>query len=77
MVDALVDGLGGQALMHQAATFRCHCDEERVIRAVALLGRDEAEALRVAGDPVEVRCEFCAEIYRVDPDRIRALFPDA
>ncbi|MCP5060798.1 MAG: Hsp33 family molecular chaperone HslO [bacterium] len=77
MVDVLVDGLGGQALMRQAAAFRCHCDEERVIAAVALLGRDEAEALRVAGGPVEVRCEFCAEVYHIDPDRVRALFPDA
>ncbi|MBW2242764.1 MAG: Hsp33 family molecular chaperone HslO [Deltaproteobacteria bacterium] len=77
MVDVLVDGLGGQALTHQAAAFHCHCDEDRVIQAVALLGRDEAEALSVAGEKVEVRCEFCAELYRVDPDRVRALFPDA
>ncbi len=77
MVDGLAEGLGGQALLQREACFHCHCDEERVIRAVALLGREEAEALRVAGEPIDVRCEFCAEQYRIDPDRVRALFPDA
>lgn len=77
MVDSLVAGLGSQAHAHQEARFQCHCDEERVVRAVALLGRDEAKALSAAGETVEVRCEFCAELYQVDPDRVQALLSDA
>jgi molecular chaperone Hsp33 len=74
---ALLDGIGGRVLESRPVGFRCRCDEARVLRAVALLGREALRELCDAGEPVEVRCELCGERYAVDPERARALVPDA
>lgn len=73
----LLHGMGLRELETHEARFLCSCTQERVVRAVALIGKEEVEKLRAAGGPIEVRCEFCAERYEIDPDRVRALFPDA
>jgi molecular chaperone Hsp33 len=77
IAERLLHGMGLRELEAREARFLCGCTRERVIRAVALLGKEEVEELRVAGVPIEVRCEFCAERYEIDPDHVRALFPDA
>ncbi len=77
LAERLLDGIGGRELRRGPARYRCSCDRDRVIRAIALLGREEVEQLHAQGELVEVRCEFCGERYEVDPDHVRALFPDA
>ena len=68
----LLAGIGGQELESTTPVFHCGCSEERVIRAIALLGREEVDSLCAAGEPVEVRCEFCGDLYRIAPQRVRA-----
>jgi molecular chaperone Hsp33 len=77
MVDVLLDGLAPYAISHEVPRFHCGCSEERVLRAVALLGHEALREHVDEGAPVEVRCEFCGEEYRVDPQRARALLLDA
>jgi molecular chaperone Hsp33 len=48
--------------------FRCACSLERVERGVAMLGAEEITGMIEALEPAEVRCEFCAQEYRVDVD---------
>jgi molecular chaperone Hsp33 len=77
IVDALLDGIGGRARERSAPSFHCACNAEKIRRAVALLGREETRAIAHSGEIVEVRCEFCATHYRLPPDEVGALLPDA
>jgi len=77
MVAGLLDGLGARPLERDVPAFYCGCDERRVMRAVLTLGRAALREYSERGEDVEVRCEFCAETYRVHPDEARALLPDA
>jgi len=77
MVDGLLAGIGARELEQLTPAFHCGCDEGRVLRAVAMLGRDDVRELCDAGEPVEVRCEFCGHEYQVDPTAARELLTDS
>jgi molecular chaperone Hsp33 len=68
-----LQGLGGRALAEARPVYHCGCDERRVLNAVAMLGAEELADAIARGESLEVRCEFCAERYAVDPARARAL----
>ena len=72
----LLAGLGGRELVRSKPRFYCACSVERIRRAVLLLGREEAREVAEGGEPLEVRCEFCATSYSLSPDEVGALFPD-
>ncbi len=57
--------------------FHCACDLDRVLRAVALLGREETRQIARDRETVDVRCEFCGDSYALDPDAVGALHADA
>ena len=57
--------------------FSCSCNRDRIRQAVVLLGRAETREIAQSGEELEVRCEFCATSYRLGPDEVGALFPDA
>jgi molecular chaperone Hsp33 len=77
LVTRLLDGVGRRDLETVAPQFFCACDDERVLRAVAMLGRRDLEDAMAKAEQLEVRCVFCAERYAVDPERARALLQDA
>jgi len=53
-----------------APRFHCPCDLDRVIRAALLLGREEIREIVERDEELEVRCEFCAEVYRLPADEL-------
>jgi molecular chaperone Hsp33 len=69
----LLDGLGEREPVESPVRFRCNCDADRVSAAVRLLGEEEIALAAERGEALEVRCEFCAELYRLAPDALRAL----
>lgn len=73
----LLAGLGNRELVTTTPAFHCGCDRERVLRAVALLGRQDLREIGAKGETVDVRCAFCGNRYAVEPDEARALLPDA
>ncbi len=77
LVAKLLDGVGRRDLESSAPSFFCACDDARVLRAVAMLGRRDLEDAMAKGEQLEVRCVFCADRYEVDPERARALLLDA
>ena len=77
LCERLLDGLGHREQFEMEVSFRCTCDADRVAAAVRLLGEDEIARAAQSGEALEVRCEFCAESYTLDPDALRALFPSA
>lgn len=77
IADLLLAGLGARELVRSRPEFRCPCGRDRVLRTIALLGRDELRGMADRGEALEIRCEFCGEHYTVTGDELGALFPDA
>lgn len=73
----LLDGVGFGDVERAEPRFFCPCDRDRVKHAAVLLGRDELREVAAGDEPLEVRCAFCAEVYRLSPDEVGALAPDA
>lgn len=49
----------------QEVKFDCHCNEERVLNAIRMLGEDEIRDMIQTDGKAEVRCHFCNEQYVV------------
>jgi molecular chaperone Hsp33 len=77
VVELLLTRVGRRDLEATSPRFFCGCSEERVLRAVSLLGRRDLDDATAKRERLEVRCAFCAERYAVDPERARALLHDS
>lgn len=77
ILERLLEGLGTGELSRVAPRFECPCSLERVRSAATLLGRSELRDAARQGETLEVRCAFCAELYRLSPDEVGSLLPDA
>jgi len=73
----LVGDAGASPLARIAPRFHCPCGPRRVLRAVALLGRDEIREIVEQEQSLEVRCAFCATLHRVAPADLATLLCDA
>jgi molecular chaperone Hsp33 len=49
----------------------CPCSEERVMRTMALIPRDELEHILEENEVIEAKCEFCGTLYRATPGEVR------
>ena len=49
----------------------CRCNEDRVLSILGSLPAEDRADLVVDGR-IEVRCEFCARLYRIDPAQVGA-----
>lgn len=77
IADRLLEGIGSRGRQRSQPEFHCACDVDRIRRAVMLLGRAETRAIAENRERLEVRCEFCATDYVLEPDEVGALLPDA
>jgi len=50
----------------------CQCSEARVLRTMALIPREELEAILKENEVIEAKCEFCGTLYRSTPGEVRA-----
>jgi molecular chaperone Hsp33 len=66
-------GIEFDILGRQELSFACHCDRERVIRALVSLGPDELQEIAAEDKPVELVCHFCGERYTFTPTEVAAL----
>jgi len=62
-----------QVLSEESLAFSCACNQDRVERGVAMLGRDELLEMIADGQSAEVRCDFCGENYVVTVEGLCAL----
>jgi molecular chaperone Hsp33 len=70
---AVLAGIDVRPIGDQPVEFACPCNRERVLGALLLLGTDEIEDMIRKEGNAEVRCEFCAEQYRVDREELTML----
>ncbi len=77
ILEQLLDGVGFGEVSRVEPRFHCPCSIERVRNAARILGREELRDVVAKGEPLEVRCAFCAEMYRLSVDEVGSLIPDA
>ncbi len=53
--------------------FRCRCNRERVLNALAALGKADLQSLMAEQGQASVTCDFCATDYTVDMAGLEAL----
>ncbi|KAG5189414.1 heat shock protein Hsp33 [Tribonema minus] len=65
IAEALLEGVGGiNSLTITKPEYKCHCSSERVFRALRLLGTEEVKDIMAREENIEVKCEFCGQLYR-------------
>jgi molecular chaperone Hsp33 len=53
--------------------YRCHCSKERVVGALAAMGRAEIEDVLRKEGKAEATCQFCAARYEVSGEELKGL----
>lgn len=75
-----------QRLFHQesvrvfepaAVRFHCGCSQARILRALAMLPREELQSMLDEDGEARATCEFCHAIYVVDAAQLQTLIQDA
>lgn len=69
----LFDGVPFTVLEKRTLAFQCSCSREKIERVLISLGKEELEGLMAKNEPVEITCEFCREVYRVELDELAGL----
>lgn len=54
--------------------FRCSCSQQRMHNALRTMGQREVETLLDEQGHIEIRCEFCHFLYKLDRREAQALF---
>lgn len=57
----------------QEVRFSCHCDSDRVLSAIKMLGEDEIRDMIATDGKAEVRCHFCNTKYEVSREELERL----
>lgn len=58
-------GLPVEILNQSEITYYCPCSKERVLDAIAALGRNEIEDMIRRGEDIEITCRFCGRRYEM------------
>jgi molecular chaperone Hsp33 len=66
-------GLPFKLLEEKEVRYYCHCTRDRVLDALASIGKKDVEELIHKGETVQVQCEFCRAEYSVTRDELEAL----
>ena len=53
--------------------YHCPCGRERAAQTARLLDADEVAGLRARGEALEIRCEFCRELYRIEAEELEGI----
>jgi molecular chaperone Hsp33 len=84
----ILDGMGPGEIMEEAAglpidirerkevSFHCPCSRDRVLDAIAALGKTEIDELIKKGEPAKVECHFCRTEYVVSQEYLISLLMD-
>ncbi|HEY9724173.1 MAG TPA: Hsp33 family molecular chaperone HslO [Oscillatoriaceae cyanobacterium] len=57
----------------QPVRFACHCNDERVLGAIRMLGEAEIRDMIAVDGKAEVRCHFCNQLYLIQRDQLERL----
>jgi molecular chaperone Hsp33 len=71
LASLILDGLDLQPLQQIQPKLVCECTEDRLLRSIRLLPRDDVEDILEKNEVLEARCQFCGKVYRMQPDELR------
>ena len=58
-------GPGATVLTETELGYRCRCQRETLVSTMSGFTPDQIEDLFKAGDPIEVRCDYCGKVYPI------------
>ncbi|MCB9730013.1 MAG: Hsp33 family molecular chaperone HslO [Deltaproteobacteria bacterium] len=73
LMSELLYGFPHALLDDSPVHFGCVCSPERLVGAMATLGRDELSTIVAKGEVLDVACDFCGRQYEVGPEQLRPL----
>lgn len=72
LVHAVLSGFGPKILERRPIEYKCYCSRDRVLEAITSLNKKELEEIKTKGELIEVTCQFCDIVYKIDPSEIEA-----
>lgn len=73
VLKALFPAGGLEVMSRYPVTFSCSCSKDRVLNALAAMGKKELEDLLATEGKAEATCEFCSTQYVIGGEEIRGL----
>lgn len=70
LIARVLNGFEVQILERRPIEYRCYCSRKRVLEVLSSLDSCELEDMKQKGEPVEVTCQFCDVVYRIEPQEI-------
>ncbi len=70
IMEMVLDGFNPNILDEQEIVYQCDCSKERVERALLSMSRDELQKLAEEDPNVEVCCQFCNKVWRLDANEL-------
>lgn len=55
----------------------CQCTEDRLVRSLRLLPREEVEDILAKEEQIEARCHFCGKVYTLGKEAIEERLKNA
>ncbi len=52
---------------------QCWCSHQRLLGALATLGRDEIQDMISEGEPLQINCDYCGKEYTIPPGQLAGL----
>jgi len=66
----ILHGLDMKPLMQVEPKVLCECNDNRLLRAVRLLPKEEVDDIIATVGKIEARCHFCGKVYRWGPEEL-------
>lgn len=73
LMSEILYGFQHEVLADEALKYGCDCSEERVLGAVATLGREEIAQIVKDGELISLTCEYCRTPWTLGTDRLKTL----
>ena len=72
MLHHLLGDLDLEILDRMPAQYACNCSKERVVKAIASIGRADLEDMIQAGETIETNCQFCGSHYYFTTEELKS-----
>jgi molecular chaperone Hsp33 len=73
LLDLVLKGHEYTLLATDEIKFGCNCSEERVLGALATIGRADIESIVSDGEVIDIDCDYCGTHYSFPPERLKTL----
>ena len=73
LLEILLGDLGLEITDTVPAQYYCNCSRERVEKALISIGKKDLQEMIDDAKPIEVKCQFCDNVYNFDIDDLKEL----